>query len=63
MKSTDANLIAGFLQREHERFAEYLDEYDVEPDEATVIIESLFNESYCESPVVPIDQFSGFFGE
>lgn len=39
MTSTTKELIAGFLQQEEDEFAQYLEERDIEPSEAGVIID------------------------
>ena len=62
MKPDDAKLVAGFLLQEFERFAEYLDGCDIEPTEASMIIENIISESGGGVPTC-IEQFSGFIGE
>ena len=45
MKPIDCRLVAVFLVRERERFAAYLDESDIDPNEGAMIIEDMFAEA------------------
>lgn len=62
MNPVDAKLIAGFLLEEFDRFTAYLDDQDIEPTEASVIVEDIVSESAGGIPTC-IEQFSGFTGE
>ncbi|WP_319406151.1 hypothetical protein [uncultured Desulfosarcina sp.] len=62
MKPTDAHLVAGFLLREFDRFAAFLDDCAIDPVEASMIIEEIAGESGGGIPTC-IEQFSGFIGE
>ena len=61
MKPNDARLISGFLLQEFDRFAEYLDGLDIDPAEASMIVDGI----HAESKTIPtcMEQFSGFIGE
>ncbi len=43
MTKMDKELIAGFLEQEFDGFAAYLNDHDIEPTEAGVIIEDIKN--------------------
>ncbi len=43
MTKMDQELIAGFLEQEFDGFAAYLDDHDIEPSEAGVMIEHIKN--------------------
>lgn len=45
MRSTDAQLVAGFLILQFSEFAEYLDNCGIDPLEAEIIIEDIKKES------------------
>jgi hypothetical protein len=62
MKPSDTQLVAGFLIREFQSFAEYLDHCDIDPTEAKCIIEDMLKDANGGIPMCT-EQFSGFFGE
>lgn len=62
MKQTEAHLVAGFLLQEFERFAAYLDNWAIDPTEATMIVEEIVSESNDGIPTC-VEQFTGFIGE
>jgi hypothetical protein len=62
MKPNDAKLVAGFLLQEFDRFADYLNSLEIEPTEATMIVEEIAGESDGRIPTC-MEQFSGFIGE
>ncbi|WP_319410134.1 hypothetical protein [uncultured Desulfosarcina sp.] len=58
MKPTDAKLVAGFLIREFQSFAEHLDDCGIDPTEASMIIEEIACASGGGIPTC-IEQFFG----
>jgi len=62
MKPNDAKLVSGFLLQEFDRFTGYLNGLDIDPAEASMIIEEIADESDGHMPTC-IEQFSGFVGE
>ena len=62
MKSTNAQIIAGFLLEEQKRFFDYLEDCSIDPIEGAVMIEEVISESDGGIPTC-VEQLSGFIGE
>ena len=62
MKATDAQLIAGFLLNEQERFFRYLEDCSIDSTEGSFLIEDMISEAQGGIPT-SIEQFSDFIGE
>ena len=62
MKPIDAKLVAGFLLQDLDRFMNYLEEYSIDPTEASQIVEAVADESEGAIPTCT-EQFSDFIVE
>jgi hypothetical protein len=62
MKSTNTQIIAGFLLEEQKRFFEYLEDCSIDPIEGAVMIEEVISESDGGIPTC-VEQLFGFIDE